>query len=101
MKRHRDSAALQCFLFEFHFIRVAIEAQDKPVATLTCLLNVSSSLVSVVMQLLTTRLRLPTLERSKGRTQDNDRYQGEERADDSNHYDIKITLAMRRSTNGE
>jgi hypothetical protein len=33
MKGHRDSAALQCFLFEFHFIPVAIEAQDKPVAT--------------------------------------------------------------------
>jgi hypothetical protein len=56
MKRHCDSAALQCFLFEFHFIRVAIEAQDKPAATLTCLLNVSSSLILVVMQSLATRL---------------------------------------------
>jgi hypothetical protein len=38
------SAALQRFLFEFHFIRVAIEAQEKPAATLTCLLNVSSAI---------------------------------------------------------
>jgi hypothetical protein len=44
-----DPAALQCFLFEFHFIRVAVEAQEKPAATLTCLLNVSSTLILVVM----------------------------------------------------
>jgi hypothetical protein len=40
MKRHYDPAALQYFLFEFHFIRVAVEVQEKPAATLTCLLNV-------------------------------------------------------------
>jgi hypothetical protein len=56
MKRHCDSAALQCFLFEFHFIRVAIAAQEKPTAILTCLLNMSSALILVVMQSLTTRL---------------------------------------------
>jgi hypothetical protein len=49
MKRHCDPAALQCFLFEFHFIRVAIEAQEKPAAILICLLNVSA-LMSVVMR---------------------------------------------------
>jgi hypothetical protein len=33
---------LRCsaFSLKFHFIRVAIEAQEKPAATLTCLLNV-------------------------------------------------------------
>jgi hypothetical protein len=47
-----DPAALQCFFFEVspHFIRVAIEAQEKPVATLTCLLDASSALISVVMR---------------------------------------------------
>jgi hypothetical protein len=75
--------------FEFHFIRVATEAQGKPAATLTCLLNVSSALISVVMRSLATCLCVPTLERSKGRTQNNDRDESEEGTDDSDHFDIK------------
>ncbi|WP_312012245.1 MULTISPECIES: hypothetical protein [unclassified Bradyrhizobium] len=51
-----DLVALQRFLFEFHFINAAVEAQEKLAATLTCLLNESSTLMLVVMGSLATCL---------------------------------------------
>jgi hypothetical protein len=52
IQRNGIAILLRCSAcsFEFHFIRVAVEAQEKPAATLTCLLNVSSILISVVMR---------------------------------------------------
>jgi hypothetical protein len=43
----------------------------------------------------------PIPERSKSRSQNNNGNKGDKRADDSNHDDIEITFAMRRSATGQ